>query len=99
MAKNDELIGDPCPTCEGTGRVIVDKPKLEIPGIGFSAVLPIAAEATCGVCKGTGVVNSPNACTVCKGSGSIAVPNAFLGLAVEDTCGHCEGTGIEPTKE
>lgn len=85
MAKrNPELVGDRCSTCNGDGTVLVDAGGFYI-------------QAECGVCRGTGLVNSPNACKECKGSGSILAD--FGGIKIEARCGHCNGSGLEPVTE
>lgn len=76
-----ELTGERCNKCNGSGTVIADLDGLKV-------------EVNCPNCKGTGLVNSPNACTKCMGSGTVIVD--FGGLNVEAACDHCNGSGLEP---
>ncbi|MFC1644566.1 zinc finger domain-containing protein [Patescibacteria group bacterium] len=77
---NQELTGDRCPSCNGSGTIIADCG-------GFSA------QVSCPDCAGTGLINSPNACKECKGSGTVI---ANMGFAVEVNCERCNGSGLEP---
>lgn len=79
--KHAELKGDRCKKCNGSGHVLVDAGGFYI-------------QATCDECRGTGLVNSPNACTECKGSGSVIVNMG--GLNIQASCEHCNGSGLEP---
>jgi len=83
--RHPELKGDRCPRCNGSGNVMLDAG-------GFFV------EASCPDCRGTGLVNSPNACKKCKGSGSIYV-TIGKNLKAEATCDHCNGSGLEPAKK
>jgi len=80
--RHPELTGDRCPRCNGSGNVMLDAGGFYI-------------QASCPDCKGTGLVNSPNACTKCQGSGTVLVKMG-KSLNVEATCDHCNGSGLEP---
>jgi|GEM_PF-6360432 len=45
-------------------------------------------EQDCPDCRGTGLINSPNACTVCKGSGTVISEE----LGTELDCDHCNAS-------
>ena len=77
---HQELTGERCKRCNGSGTIIADFDGLKV-------------EANCPDCAGTGLVNSLNACTVCKGSGTV-IAN-FGGLNVQVSCDHCNGSGLE----
>lgn len=79
--RHQELKGDRCTGCNGSGNVLLDAGGIFI-------------ETDCPDCHGTGLVNSPNACTNCGGSGDIIVDMG--GLNVQTTCDHCNGSGLEP---
>jgi DnaJ-class molecular chaperone len=76
-----ELTGDRCSKCNGSGSVIAD-------------MCGLRAEVDCPECRGTGLVNSPNACKECKGSGSVVAK--IKGIGVQTNCEHCNGSGLEP---
>jgi DnaJ-class molecular chaperone len=85
MKRNPLLKGDTCSVCHGAGNVISDTEVEQV--------------VRCTECKGTGLVNSPNACTMCKGSGAVLVfaeglnPEKF---SFDMRCTHCNGEGLEP---
>lgn len=81
--RNAELKGDRCPKCNGRGLLRVNTGSFYI-------------RATCDECRGTGLVNSPNACKYCKGSGTITAH--FGDIDVVATCFTCSGSGLKPIK-
>jgi DnaJ-class molecular chaperone len=88
--RHPELKGDRCPDCNGSGSKIMVVAIYQDEG-------PAQTRVYCYDCRGTGLVNSPNACKKCKGSGYRIVRDVDnADKFVSATCGHCNGSGLEP---
>ncbi len=89
----------PCPTCGGTGSIVIAEQKL-CPVCRGAQVLPCPTCGNSGRCKTCGGLGHMPTCTYCNGTGVLKTECTYCRrrgvcpkCAGTGVCGHCKGSG------